>query len=266
MNASLFALIALGLLVLPFVPLVLELLLSRDVAPLQIDNGLPVDPSRPLSGNSSATWVPHIDVDRAIFNGIVTALDIHVRNACRFRHLYGMPIVFGPAHEGPPRRDTSRLRQLSARGLLAAVQHRSSASRYLVLGDLDVPAHAMVEADFVIRGSLHIGESSLVRGNIKADSIDVGAHATVQGAMFAKHEIRLGLHSVVDGVLGVAGSLSIERAWIGKAGSAVSICAADIDIKGGACIFGQMVASRSGRFDAQTATATGSHAGSHGGL
>lgn len=249
MNAILFTFVGLGLLALPFIPLVIELRTSRDVSPLAIDEDMPIDASRLTASASGVTYVPHIDVDRAVFRDSVAASDIRVGTACRFQRLYGMPIIFGASRKIRPERDLRRLHSASMSELLAAVRHRMGHARCLVFGDLRLPANTLVEADFVIKGSLHIGESSFVRGDIKARSIEVCAGATVCGSVFAEREIRLGADSAVEGVLSVDGPLWIERSWIGSAENAVSVSASEIGIRGGACVYGQLNATRRGRFD-----------------
>jgi len=252
-SAILFALIFTSLIVLPFVPLVAELRTARDVAPLAIDEDLPIDASRLASCTEGRVFARRIDADHADFNGIVAASDLRVHHACRFRHLYGMPIVFGTPGESPAEHAADELYPVSMPHLLAGIRHRTANSRYLVFGNLSLPAHALVEADLIVDGSLRIGNASLVRGNIKAVSVDIGDGATVRGAVFARREARLRPDCLVEGVLSVDGPLWIDRARIGRADNAVSICASEIGIQGGACVFGQMVASRAGRFDRTTA-------------
>ncbi|TAM55971.1 MAG: polymer-forming cytoskeletal protein [Paraburkholderia sp.] len=249
MDAILFTFLGLGLLVLPFVPLAIELRASRDVAPLAIDEDEPIDASRLTATASDVTYIPHIDVDRTIFRDNVAASDIRVGTACRFQRLYGMPIIFGASRQVRPERDLRQLHSASMTELLAEVRHRMGHARCLVFGDLRLPANTLVEADLVIKGSLQIGESSFVRGDIKARSIEVCAGATVCGSVFAEREIRLGADSAVEGVLSVDGPLWIERSWIGSAANAVSVSASEIGIRGGACVYGQMIATRRGRFD-----------------
>jgi hypothetical protein len=249
MGAILFALVLVGLIALPFLPLIVELYTSRDVAPLAIDEDLPIDASRLTSRSDRMEYVPQLDADCADFTGVIAASQMRVRSACRFRHLYGMPIVFGPPREPPPDHTLGELYPVSMPDLLAGMRHRAGTSRYLIFGNLTLPANVLVEANLIVNGSLHIGESSLVQGSIKASSIDVGAGATVRGAVFARREVWLRADSVVEGVLSVDGPLWIDRAWIGRANNAVSVCAAEIGIRGGACVFGQMVAARAGRFD-----------------
>lgn len=253
MSAILFALILTVLIALPFVPLVAELRTARDVAPLAIDDDLPIDASRLASCTDGRVFARRIDADHADFNGIVAASDLRVHTACRFRHLYGMPIVFGTPRESPVERAVDELYPVSMPHLLAGIRHRATNSRYLVFGNLSLPAHALVEADLIVGGSLRIGNASLVRGSIKAGSVDIGDGATVRGAVFARREARLRPDCLVDGVLSVDGPLWIDRARIGRADNAVSVCASEIGIRGGACVFGQMVAARAGRFDRTTA-------------
>ena len=256
MGAILFALVLVGLIALPFLPLIAELRTSRDVAPLAIDEDLPIDASRLTSCSDGRQYAPQIDADRADFTGVVAASDMRVRSACRFRHLYGMPIVFGTPREPPAERTVDELYPVSMPHLLAGIRHRAGTSRYLIFGNLSLPAKALVEANLIVNGSLHIGEASLVRGSIKASSIDIGTGATVRGAVFARREIRLRANCVVEGVLSVDGPLWIDQAWIGRAGNAVSVCASEIGIRGGACVFGQMVAARAGRFDGSAVATT----------
>lgn len=256
MSAILFVLLLAGLFVLPFVPLIAELCASRDVAPLAIDEDVPIDASRLTSCTEGRMYVPYIDSDREDFIGVVAASTMRVRSACRFRHLHGMPIVFGAPRDPPAEHRADQLDAVSMTRLLAGIQHRAGTSRYLVFGNLRLPAHALVEADLVVNGSLHIGESSLVRGSIKAGSIEVGAGAMVRGAVFARREARLRRDCVVDGVLSVDGPLWIDRAWIGRADNAVSVCASEIGIQGGVCVFGQLIAERTGRFDEASMAST----------
>lgn len=265
MSAILFALVLIGLIALPFIPLVAELRRSRDVAPLAIDEDLPIDASRLTSFTEGMVYARRIDADHADFSGVVAASDLRVRNVCHFRHLYGMPITFGSPGEPPSEHEADKLYPVSMSHLLAEIRHRAGNARYLIFGNLSLPAHALVEADLIVNGSLRIGNASLVRGNIKASSIDVGAGATVRGAVFARREARLQPDCVVDGVLSVDGSLWIDQAWIGRADNAVSVCASEIRIQGGACIFGQMVAARRGRFERTAAAPTAPDVSGRGG-
>ena len=264
MSAILFVLVLIGLIALPFVPLVVELLTSNDVAPLAIDEDLPIDASRLTSCTRGMVYAQRIDADHADFNGVVAASDFRVHSACRFRHLYGMPIMFGKPGTPPGEHAADELCSVSMPHLLAGVRHRAGSSRYLVFGNLSLPAHALVEADLIVNGSLHIGNASLVRGNLKATSIDVGVGATVRGALFARREARLRPDCLVDGVLSVDGPLWIDHGWIGRADNAVSVCASEIHIRGGACVFGQMVAARAGRFEGTAAASTTPDVSGHG--
>jgi len=215
-SAILFVLVLIGLIALPFVPLVVELLTSNDVAPLAIDEDLPIDASRLTSCTRGMVYAQRIDADHADFNGVVAASDFRVHSACRFRHLYGMPIMFGKPGTPPGEHAADELCSVSMPHLLAGVRHRAGSSRYLVFGNLSLPAHALVEADLIVNGSLHIGNASLVRGNIKATSIDVGVGATVRGALFARREARLRPDCLVDGVLSVDGRCGSTTAGSGE--------------------------------------------------
>jgi len=109
--------------------------------------------------------------------------------ACRFERLHAPTVAFSaPALLEPNGHPTPPLYPSEVSGLV-----QEAAGRWLVRGDLHVPAHRRVPCDLVVTGKLTIGAGAHVAGAIKSRRdlvIDDGA--VVEGAVVSGRDLRVG--------------------------------------------------------------------------
>ncbi|WP_321858247.1 polymer-forming cytoskeletal protein [Burkholderia cenocepacia] len=192
---------------------------------------------------------PLIDVDGAVLRGVVVGDTIRLRGAGGFACLYGEPIVFGAAPGAPPD-DTSAAprRAISLTRHFASLPHRFVHGRYLLPCDVRLPAHTVVQGNLIVEGTLVLGEGCVLRGSVNAHRVELGRHALLHGAVFARDDVLLAHASCIDGVVSAGGLLRLTGARIGVAGHPVSACARDVSVVNHACVHGDLVAWRSGWF------------------
>ncbi|KGD37543.1 polymer-forming cytoskeletal protein [Burkholderia pseudomallei] len=245
-----------GVLALPFLPLLNELVRRSDVDALPIGEGPCVDYPR-----RAAQW---LDALRASARGAPPAPDdapppwqalglqaVRVHGCGGFANLHGTPIVFGRLAHAPGRDAAlTPRRAMSLSGRLAGVPHRVLGGRYLVARDIRLPSHTILHGTLIVDGRLTLGEGCVLIGSVKAHSVVLECDALLNGAVFARDDVLLDEASCIDGVVSAGGLLWLKGARIGAADHPVSACARDVSVVGHACVHGDLVAWRSGWYHA----------------
>ncbi|CAM2140601.1 putative N-acetylglucosamine-1-phosphate uridyltransferase [Pararobbsia alpina] len=208
-------------------------------------------------------YAPRVDACDADLAGTVSAHTLRLRGECRFTRLGGQPITLGigtgstgtgssvaGALDAEARRsvdDTHRTHRPMT-DFVHDRRHRFGDTRFRVRGDLEMPGHTECEADLVVDGAFYLGEASVLRGNVRAHTVELARHAVIQGAVFAHRDIVLREMSGIEGVLSAGRALHVRRASIGRRGQAVTASAQEIVVQEGASVHGELVAEKSGRF------------------
>lgn len=135
-------------------------------------------------------------------------ISMRLEEECRFERLHAPTVAFGapaPLALAPAGREP-----LVARDVPRLID--DGAGRWLVRGDLEIPAGRIVMADLVATGNLRIGAGAVVEGGVKCHGdlvLDGGAE--VNGSVVSARDLRVGRGCRIHGPV-----IAERDAWIGS--------------------------------------------------
>ena len=113
-----------------------------------------------------------------------------------------------------------------------------------VLGDVEIPAGAVLEGALVATGSVLIGEGAQVRGSVKAQELLVVCRgAEVEGALSAWGGIGIESGARVEGPVISEADITVEAATIGMPGGRTSVVGSTVTLAPGATLHGAVMAA-----------------------
>lgn len=89
--------------------------------------------------------------------------------------------------------------------------HRMSADTWIYEGDLEFQEPVHLRANLVVMGKFVCGEASLLEGDVRARTIEVGAVSLCKGNLVAERELLLGRRATFQGVLHAGGMMRLAR-------------------------------------------------------
>ena len=89
--------------------------------------------------------------------------------------------------------------------------HRMSADTWIYEGDLDFQQPVHLRASLVVMGKFVCGEASLLEGDIRARSIEIGGVSLCKGNLVAERDLLLGRRATFQGVLHAGGNMRLAR-------------------------------------------------------
>lgn len=156
----------------------------------------------------------------------------------------GAPVIsVGPPHEPPPRPPSApqvyRLPQ----------DARRIGDHVRIEGDLDIPEGVLVKDSLVVAGRLRIGLGAIVDGSVKAHrEVELADEAQVAGSVVSRTRVMLGQAAWVGGAAIAEQQVRLGRdAVVGSAEHPASVVAPEVELAGGATVYGQISAMRGAR-------------------
>jgi len=127
-----------------------------------------------------------------------------------------------------------------------------SAGRWLIHGDLTVPANARVDSSLVVSGTLRLERGACVTGGVKAGVVLAEAHCLFLSSVVAEDCIRLGARCEVAGPIVAEHDIEIgERCRLGRMDQPTTVTAIDIRVESGVVLNGEAWARHSGVVEAE---------------
>jgi len=138
--------------------------------------------------------------------------ELRIAPGCRFRRLYGSPIVTGSTDESS---------QTGAHGLNSGAVGK----RTMVRDVSSVPGGTTIQSDLIVKNNLRIANHCTIGGNVKTyKGLVIGEHVTVTGNIFSEDDITIGEHAVIEGNVFCQGRVIIRGdAQIGQFGKVKSV-------------------------------------------
>ena len=157
-----------------------------------------------------------------------------VSSGTRFERLHAPALLLGARHAPRPRPLT--------RSRFSPAERRDASGRYVVEGDLDIPAGATVGGTLVVSGTVRLGEGAHVDGDVRVGrDLVLGPDASVSGHAFAERAIALGLCAAVDGTAVARRRLTLgPHARVGCHDRPATATADVIDAAPGALVHGTL--------------------------
>ena len=157
----------------------------------------------------------------------------------------GAPVISAGAPRDPPPSPPAdpplyRLPEARARPLGDGVR---------VEGDLEIPEGVLLTQTLVVAGRVRIGLGTIVRGSIKAHGdLEVGDEAQVLGSVVSRGRVWLGQAAWVGGPAIAETAIRLGKgAVVGSPEQEATVAAPEVELSGGATVYGQISAMRSGR-------------------
>lgn len=162
----------------------------------------------------------------------------------RFVRLHAPVIEFG-TREVPAARPGGTLPEY----LPGDAQHDAANRRYIVHGDLSVPAGHRVMADLIVGGRLVVHENCIITGSLRADrSVRLGQGVQVEGGIVSPSDIRIADNCRIDGPVMAGTRLIVGTGCVlGTRGDPVSVSAARMRIATGSVVYGFVSARQAGQ-------------------
>ncbi|MCX6620800.1 MAG: polymer-forming cytoskeletal protein, partial [Acidobacteria bacterium] len=89
--------------------------------------------------------------------------------------------------------------------------HRMSSDTWIYEGDLEFQQPVHLRANLVVMGKFVCGEASLLEGDIRARSIEIGAVSLCKGNLVAERDLLLGRRVTFQGVIHAGASMRLAR-------------------------------------------------------
>ncbi|MBU6365772.1 MAG: polymer-forming cytoskeletal protein [Gemmatimonadetes bacterium] len=113
-----------------------------------------------------------------------------------------------------------------------------------VLGDVEIPAGAVLEGALVATGSVLIGEGARIRGSVKAQELLVVCRgAEVEGALSAWGGIGIESGARIEGPVISESDITVEAATIGMPGGRTTVVGNLVTLAPGATLHGAVMAA-----------------------
>jgi cytoskeletal protein CcmA (bactofilin family) len=124
----------------------------------------------------------------------------------------------------------------------------NAAGRWLVAGDLQVPAESFHRGDLVARGNLEIGRGACIQGSIKSNrNLRLHGDLRIDGAVISAQSMRIGSGCMIKGPIAGEMEVVIESGCIvGSPEHPTTITANDIRIEEGVVVHGAIWARKEG--------------------
>jgi hypothetical protein len=121
------------------------------------------------------------------------------------------------------------------------------ASRWVVDGDIVVPAGESIAADVIVSGTLRMGRGAAIRGAVRCDVLLAEDDCIFMGSVVATKTLTFGVRSRVTGPVVVEGEVAFgDDCRIGDAGAETTISAVSVRVGNGVVICGEVWARRQG--------------------
>lgn len=156
----------------------------------------------------------------------------------------GAPVICaGAEHEPPPRPPSAPPIWRLPEGARRIGDH------VRIEGDLAIPSGVLVHESLVVAGRLNIGLGTIVEGSVKAyREIELGDEAQVRGSVVSRTRVTLGQAAWIAGSAIAEQRIRLGRdAVVGSAEQPATVAAPDVELAGGATVYGQISAMRGAR-------------------
>ncbi|MEM1042533.1 MAG: hypothetical protein AAGI91_07870 [Bacteroidota bacterium] len=228
---------------LPFVPAVLEVYRRRDAAPLALSNRYREDLRLREDVAEDEVTVP---AGEAVTGTASAGRVLRIGVGCSFERLCAPAVRFGEAVAGGEAVAAARL------PFEPPPHADEAAGRFLVRGDLTVPARTLVEADLVVTGALRLEAAAVLRGSAKSHGpMNLGPEVEVQGSLFSKRDLYVGAGSRIAGVAAADGDLVLAQgSVVGTPETGTTATGRRVYASAGSCVHGTVWALEAGRVTA----------------
>jgi predicted acyltransferase (DUF342 family) len=109
----------------------------------------------------------------------------------------------------PPENEDGSL--MEQEGINLKKLHRMSEDTWIYEGDLDFTDPVHLRANLVVMGKFCCGEASLIEGDIRARSIEIGGVSLCKGNLISERDLLLGRRATFQGVVHAGGSMRLSR-------------------------------------------------------
>jgi len=160
---------------------------------------------------------------------------IELGTGVRFERVYSPSIGFGERRSPPARRNGRTGVDLSQKTALLK-------GLTFVREDLEIPADSVVDGDIVVRGTLIIGQGSVILGSVKGyEAVRLLDGVHVAGALVTDREVTVGRDCFVQGpIISEHAAYIGAGSEIGRIGALATITARHIYVEPGALIHGTL--------------------------
>ncbi len=147
---------------------------------------------------------------------------------------------------GWPQRELKR--DMKERPLMVAPAHVTiSASRWMVNGDLDVPAGQSITADVIVSGKLRVGRDAAILGGVRCDVLVAHEDSIFMRSVIATGRMVFGARCHVTGPVVVEGEVVLgDDCRVGDGESQTTISAVTVRAGNGVVICGEVWARQQG--------------------
>jgi len=116
-------------------------------------------------------------------------------------------------------------------------------------GDLEIPEGVLVSGSLVVAGRLRIGMGAIVQGSVKAHGeIELADEAQVTGSAVSRTRLMVGQAAWIGGAAIAERRIRLGRgAVVGSPARPATVAAPEIELSGGATVYGQISAMRGAR-------------------
>lgn len=116
-------------------------------------------------------------------------------------------------------------------------------------GDLKIPEGMLVAHSLVVAGRVRIGMGAIVQGSIKAHrEIELADEAQVAGSVVSRTRLMVGQAAWIGGAAIAEQRIRLGRgSVVGRPGRPATVAAPEIELSGGATVYGQISAMRGAR-------------------
>jgi acetyltransferase-like isoleucine patch superfamily enzyme len=118
-----------------------------------------------------------------------------------------------------------------------------------VQGDLEIPEGVLVVTSLVVAGRLKIGMGAIVEGSVKAhEVIELADEAQVHGSVVTRTRLMIGQAAWIGGAAIAEQRIRLGRgAVVGAPAAPATVAAPEVELSGGATVYGQISAMRGAR-------------------
>lgn len=178
-----------------------------------------------------------------LYGRVSAAVQICLQRGSRFGRMSAPQIRFGP----PPAASVQPQRPRQPLALPVDTLDQS-AHRWLVKGDLSIPADTSHRGDLVARKHVRVGDHATILGNIKSNGdMVIGDDVHIDGALVATGKLRIGLRCMIKGPVVCDGQVVLcHGTVIGRADLPTTVTAAEIRVEEGVLAHGTVWAREVG--------------------
>lgn len=180
----------------------------------------------------------------SVLRGRVSSdLGVSLGGGVAFERIGAPVIAVGLEHEPPPDPPALPKEFKLPEGTRRVGEH------LWVTGDLDIPEGVRVASSLVVSGTLRIGMGTIVEGSVKAHrDVELADEAQVRGAVVARRRVMMGAAAWIGGPAIAEERIRLGRgAVVGGPGHPATVSAPEVEMAGGATVYGQISAPLGGR-------------------